>query len=85
MRHYSDLFLRRLQEVTRVLLAYGLFALLGSAPAVAEDFSAGQPYFSLSGMVAGGSLIKCFPCKILSVGVKLKISFITGLRVEKIS
>jgi opacity protein-like surface antigen len=53
MRHYSDLFLRRLQEVTRVLLAYGLFALLGSAPAVAEDFSAGQPYFSLSGMVAG--------------------------------
>ena len=53
MRHYSDLFLKRLQEVTRVLLASGLLALLGSAPAVAEDFSAGQPYFSLSGMVAG--------------------------------
>ena len=53
MRDYSDLFLKRLQEVTRVLLASGLLALLGSAPAVAEDFSAGQPYFSLSGMVAG--------------------------------
>ncbi len=47
MQSHSNLILNRLQVVmlTSVLLAF-----LGSAPAFAEDFFAGQPYFSLSGM-----------------------------------
>ena len=53
MRSYFPLILQRLCGVTNVLFAAIFLALFGSAPAIADDFFAGQPYFSLSGMVAG--------------------------------
>jgi len=53
MKSYFHLILKRLQGVTRVLLASVFLALLGSVPATAHDPFGGEPYFSLSGMVAG--------------------------------
>lgn len=49
----SYLILKRSQRVTHILLTSVLLTLFGSAPASADDFLKGQPYFSLSGMVAG--------------------------------
>ena len=53
MEHYSDMFLKRLQGAIKVSFVTIFLVLLVSAPALAHDFFEGQPYFSLSGMVAG--------------------------------
>lgn len=52
MRPYANIIMKQLQRGTRVLLTSVLLVVLGSAPATAGDFLAGQSYFSLSGMMA---------------------------------
>lgn len=53
MKSYFHLILKRSQGAIKVSFISILFGLLGPVPAGADDFLAGQPYFSLSGMVAG--------------------------------
>ncbi len=53
MKFYFHFTLKRSQGALKVLFVSVILVFLGSAPAVADDFFAGQPYFSLSGMVAG--------------------------------
>ena len=53
MKHCSKFFLKRLQGIANITFATAIFiTLLGTVSAKAEDFSAGQAYFSLSGMAA---------------------------------
>lgn len=53
MKSYFHFILKRSQGAIKVSFVSVFLVLLWSAPAVADDFFAGQPYFSLSGMVAG--------------------------------
>lgn len=51
MKSNFHLILKRLGGATHVVLTSVILVLLGSSPAFADDTFAGQPYFSLSGML----------------------------------